>query len=236
MTATPSTFSFGPWLPDLGNNGLATDFGESLGVVPCADVQNVLWVNANWICTPGPVETAPALSDQSFGAFTWYDDNTGEEIVFAGLAEGIAGLINGGWTSLPFLNSQSSTVVQSWVAQTVFANFSPALPWKVKTKLATVTGTVTPNASASVVSARVNVGTQTGPYTFTGVVDVVGGTPTAWAWSIISGLGSISGPNTANPGISTTINSGGVQVGCTVTVGGVQIVATPGTYLAFNDD
>jgi hypothetical protein len=220
----PSTLQFGPWMPDLANNGLPVGWPPSLGTVPLVDLLNVYWADANYVCQPGPVNTGPALSAAVLNAFTWYDNTGGKEIVFAATAQGINSLIDGAWSTVPVVGA-SSVSVTGFDLFVTLAGFQPAQGLEMVTTLGDITISNVPN-----VTAQVQGGFATGSaptHIFTLVVTVTGGTATAWSWSTDNGV--LSSTTAQNPTLTMHLNQI-ANVNCTVTVNGMSIVATPNTY------
>lgn len=85
-------------------------FGPVLGPVPLADLLNVFYADGNYRSLPGPVAVGPSLGSQALGAFSWYDNTAGQEMIFAAGANAVSALINGAWASVPIFNALSVSV------------------------------------------------------------------------------------------------------------------------------
>lgn len=97
--SSPVALTFGPWAPDLGNNGV--EIGPLGGTVPAADVLNVYYSNSAYRCLPGPSSIGPSLGIPITNAVNWYDNSTDTEEVFAATANGIYMLVDGSWSQVP---------------------------------------------------------------------------------------------------------------------------------------
>jgi len=98
----PLDILFGPWAPDLQNVPQQLNAAPGPQMVPSADCLNVYYQDGAYRCLPAPAATGPALTAQVLGAFTYYDDVAGKEIVFAGTAAGMNELLDGAWSAIPF--------------------------------------------------------------------------------------------------------------------------------------
>jgi hypothetical protein len=105
--AQPCTVQFGLWSPDLDNVAVQMPIIPGPIPVPCADCLNVYYQDGAYRCVPSPQPIGPSLGSQALNAFTWYDETSGDEIVFAATANGISGLTSDEWISIPVLNALS---------------------------------------------------------------------------------------------------------------------------------
>jgi hypothetical protein len=118
----PVTIQYGPWAPDLQN--VAVQLPELAGPipVPAADCLGVYYQDGAYRCIPAPAEIAPSVGSQVLSAFTWYDESTGEEIVFFAGSDAINALIAGSYTGIPVGFAPTSFGIQITLGQiSVFA-------------------------------------------------------------------------------------------------------------------
>lgn len=106
----PATVTFGPWSPDIQNDPVEVAPGFGAQTMPCADCLNVYFQDGNYKLIPSPNLTGPTLGAPALNAFTWFDDVAGQEIVFAGTANGLDELIDGVWSVVPLSISASVAV------------------------------------------------------------------------------------------------------------------------------
>lgn len=103
----PCTIQFGLWSPDLQNIAVQIPAVPGPIPMPCADCLNVYYQDGAYRCVPSPQSIGPSLAAQALNAFTWYDETSGNEIIFAATANGISGLTSDVWTAIPVLNALS---------------------------------------------------------------------------------------------------------------------------------
>lgn len=240
----------------MANVGVAVPFGPALGPIPCADVLNMLYSNGNYYCTPSAAEVSPAGPDLIVDAFTWYDNNTGDEIVFGAGVDGIDSYQEGAWLQLPFLNTTTvtpsgggggsgsggggtSNVTGSiWAVATSLNGIITLVPfhtvskWTGNSVKTSVTLKVTAAISPASGSALAEPFASFGPLS----VAVVNGTATSYNWTISPGppVAELDEPTGPTPTLTVAPQGGAVTVtvNCTVTVDGAAVVATPASFTA----
>lgn len=118
----PCTVQFGVWAPDLQNVAVQIPAVPGPIPVPCADCLNVYYQDGAYRCLPAPRSFGPSLGAQALNAFTWYDQTSGDELVFAATANGISQLLSGAWSSIPVINVLSVSINGQSLKVTVGAN------------------------------------------------------------------------------------------------------------------
>ena len=104
----PLTLRYGSWSPDLANVPQEIPYINYAPVdIASVDCSGVYFADGSFRCLPSPAPIAPALSAQALNALTWYDTVQGQEVVFAGTANGIYELVDGVWTLIQPLVSIS---------------------------------------------------------------------------------------------------------------------------------
>jgi hypothetical protein len=150
----PLTLQFGPWQPDLQNIPVQIPFYPALAdPVPAADCLNVYYADGAYRSIPSPASIGPALGFQALNAFSWYDNSTGEEYIFAAGNGQISALINGIWQPLPLGGSFGLTLAQGVItavidilrATLVAGSFSS----ETSGYIAGTTGSLTPSTDAN---------------------------------------------------------------------------------------
>ncbi len=100
------TIQYGGWTPDLANVAFQMPDQQGPVTVPVADCLNVYFQDGVYLNVPAPISIGPALGYQCLNALTWYDQVSGQEIIFAAGANNISQLIDGSWTAVPISAGQ----------------------------------------------------------------------------------------------------------------------------------
>lgn len=210
--AKPYTLIHGPWLPDLQNVGVQMGYQWSGTEIPTADCDKVYWADASYRSLPGPYSIGPTLGTPITNAFTWFDNSTGKEEIFAATANGLSMLVDGVWTAVPVQSNASSQLIGQAIAISL--------------------GTIAP--LSLYVSPNTQSVSQAGTsYTFTCSAVTVG-TPSAHTWSLSAPVGGtwsiVSGQGTSSVQVQITgAPTGGgtdsVTVVCNATINGHSLTA-----------
>jgi hypothetical protein len=95
------SIQYGQWSPDTANVAFQMPDQQGPVTVPVADCLNVYFQDGAYRVLPSLSSIGPALGYQSLNAFTWYDQVSQKETVFAAGANSISQLIDGSWNSVP---------------------------------------------------------------------------------------------------------------------------------------
>lgn len=206
----PYTVTFGAWLPDLENVGVEMPSQWTETQLPCADCLNVYYQDSSYRSLPGPTPFAATLGTPVIGAFTWYDDTAGKEVVFLAAANGFFQLVDGAYTQIPVQQNASAGTLGFAVSLKLGSPFATAV-W------------ITPSSqSASNDSTSFTFGNFT--------ANCGNGTPSAYNWTFSGQTGPgtwsiASGQGTANAAPQVTGSTAGLTssatVNCAQTVNGV---------------
>lgn len=205
----PYTVTFGPWLPDLENVGVEMPMQWTETELPCADCLNVYYQDSSYRSLPGPEAFAASLGTPVVGAFTWYDDTAGKEIVFLATANGFFQLEDGSYTQVPVQQNASAGTVGFAISMALGTPFATAV-W------------ITPQSQSATSDST--------SYTFgTFGANTGNGTPSAYNWTFSGATGPgtwsiASGQGTANavPEVtgSTAGSTSAVTINCAQTING----------------
>lgn len=244
--AQPLTLTFSAWLPDLANVGQQMGYLPAASI-PAADLLNVFYSDSSYRCLPAPAAIGPTLGVQVTNATNFYDNASGEEIVFAGTANGLYMLEAGAWSAVPIVTNTGLTLVGNSMQMSVGTltvlsySISPQQQSQTSNTSSFIFSNVTvhaPGATSFTWALTGQVGTGTwsfgGQGTATATSPAVSGVPSSSMSNINlqCTIGFPSGPRVVSSFLSYSNNSPGSYSG-TLVAGDYFDPATSDIFLGY---